>query len=215
MGLPRLRTLTPADLAALPVCPDCGFAADPDEPWARGAQQQWAMVGVECGAWVGASAFALVALPELLPEDHPLSRQEQSDQPLCHNTAILLAVHVEGDQRWRQRTLSRLVVTALAGKLSGRVQAIEAAASRVHSTCQAPSSAWLADLGFRPTPSMEWLPGGARRMRLDLDSTVTWQVPWATLLRRLLRPRDRPEPEAAGRISSESASRSAGSRPAG
>ena len=138
------------------------------------------MVGVEFGSPTGSPAYALVALPEALPGDHPLFGQRPGAQ-----TAILLAVHVEGDGGLRQRGLSRLVVTSLVGRLSGRVQAIEAAGARVHPTCQAPSLDWLADLGFRPTPGMEWLPGGARRMRLDLETTVPWKLPWARALRRV------------------------------
>ena len=179
-GVPRVRPLRRAELAALPPCPDCGFSADPDHQWALDAQQQWGMVGVEFGSPAGAPAYALVALPESLPADHPLFGKKQGAR-----TAILLAVHVQGDGRLRQRGLSRLVVTSLVGRLSGRVQAIEAAGARMHPTCQTPSSQWLADLGFQPTPGMEWLPGGAQRMRLDLRMTVPWRLPWAWAVRRV------------------------------
>lgn len=194
-GVPRVHMLRPADLALLPVCPDCGFAANPDEPWARSAQQQWGMVGVEFVTPTGAIGYALVALPDTLPEDHPLSglkrasgTKDSSESRTDDAIAIVLAAHVEGETDLRHRGLSRLVITSLAGRLAGRVQAIEAAGSRVHSTCQAPSAAWLSALGFEPTPGMEWLPGGARRMRLDLRRTVTWQVPWARVGRRLRAP---------------------------
>ncbi|MBO1031897.1 hypothetical protein IPV09_11180 [Tessaracoccus sp. SD287] len=179
-GVPRVRPLRRSELAGLPPCPDCGFRADPDQVWARDAQQEWGMVGVEFGSPTGVPAYALVALPTSLPGDHPLFGQKQ-----CPGTAILLAAHVEGDGGLRQRGLSRLVVTSLVGRLSGQVRAIEAAGARVHPTCQAPSSQWLADLGFRPAPGMEWLPAGARRMRLDLHTTVAWKVPWARALRRV------------------------------
>ncbi|MGA4670023.1 hypothetical protein ACPCG0_09535 [Propionibacteriaceae bacterium Y1923] len=189
LGLPRAHLLSPADLPALPRCADCGFSPADDLEWARAAQDRWAMVGVEFAGPSGTPAYALVGLPELLPPHHPLVLPGQP----APDVAILVAVN----------TSSRAAVTGLAGKLVGRVQAIEAAGSRGHSSCQAPSATWLQHVGFHPSPDMEWLPGGARRMRLDLTATLVWQEPWRWAARRLGGLRARPDPaapEGAGRV---------------
>lgn len=191
MGLPRVRLLTPADLATLPGCEECGFRPDPDADWARAVQDRWGTVGVAMNGTSGVAGYALVGLPQHLPQDHPLAIA--SADP---HAAILLALHVEGSMR--RHGLARLLLTALAGKLVTRVPAIEAAGSRQHSTCQAPSRAWLEGVGFRPADTIEWLPSGARRMRLELSATLGWQVHWARALRRVVgwRPQtDRPIPE--------------------
>ena len=195
MALPRVRVLTPADLAEVPGCTECGFRVSPDDDWARAAQDRWALVGLEFRNGGAAPAYALVAVPDALPADHPLSGQ-RSDR----DVAILLAVHVDGPLR--KRGLARMLVIGLARRLLGRVQAIEAAGSRGYSSCQAPSAAWLEGIGFHHTEGMEWLPGGARRMRMDLNATVRWQPDLAQMVRRLVRlgPEAEPvTPEGAGR----------------
>ena len=178
MGLRRLRALTPADLAGLEKCPDCGVhgCLDPDARWARAAMDRWGLVGVSDAP----GAFALVCPLDALPADHPLAGA--SDTP---STAVLLALRVASELR--RHGAGRHLVQSLSARMVNQVERIDAAGGRAGENCLTPDAEWLMRKGFQPCERVDWLPGGAQRLRLDLRRTVSWQPQLDEVVNRLVR----------------------------
>ncbi|MGJ6981591.1 GNAT family N-acetyltransferase [Aestuariimicrobium soli] len=155
----RVATVTPADLPDVPTCagehPD---VVTDDVAWPRLAMDHLGLCGVSAHQNGVVVAYALVAPSFAVPDGHPLA-----SPPRTADAAALLTLWV--DESYARVGWGRQLMQALAARLVGQVQVIEAAASDHGSTCCEPSSDLLEGIGFVPTE----LPG---RYRLHLDRTV-------------------------------------------
>ncbi|MCT1458051.1 hypothetical protein M3G03_00580 [Aestuariimicrobium sp. p3-SID1156] len=204
MGLRRVRTLTPADLAGLSPCPDCGCGGegreelDPHARWARASMDRWGL----CGVGLGHDTWLLLCPQGSLPEDHPLVTRADASE--ATHMATLLALHVS--HAMRRTGAGKQLVQSVAARLVGRETLMLAAGGRAAHQCATPPSEWLLKIGFEPCTQVNYLPAGAQRLVLRLDRTVTWRS-WALpdIVQQLTHWERNPPPEAVGNLSAAQA----------
>ena len=150
-------TLTPSDVMEADI-PNTVLASEVQAQVAEAAMDQWGFsgVGVRGGdAWAG-----LILVSPIVPRGHPLSAADLSE-----DTAGLILVLIDSEA---PSSIGKRLCTGLSRRLHDQVTGVEAQANPLAMTPLAPSTAWLAHMGFQP---MRYPPN---RYRLDFSSMAAW-----------------------------------------